>query len=371
VIAVVREPFSRAQPRVFADHAISFDDIFLAGLIGNDPFPSPDRNRLDGLIVDRDKVNERIRPVRRRLECRHIDNLVDEDAEIVQFPKHGAHKLQCAILSEKSHTMETPVALSIAGSDSSGGAGIQADMKTFTYFKVYAQTVVTCVVAEVPGKVLSIQPVEPRVVRDQLTLGLAHFPVAAIKTGMLYSAEIIDLICDLYESLPEDRRPYLVIDPVMIATSGDALAEPGALERYKARMFSLADLVTPNLDETAAILETPVNSLPGMREAAVELYRRYDAPFLLKGGHLKSSQAVDILIDSGGLHEFSEPYRSGISTHGTGCTYSAAIAANLALGQPLLEAVRVSKRYVTRAITDSFYWRTKTGDTSSLRHFWP
>jgi hydroxymethylpyrimidine/phosphomethylpyrimidine kinase len=267
--------------------------------------------------------------------------------------------------------METPVALSVAGSDSSGGAGIQADMKTFTYFKVYAQTVVTSVVAEVPGKVLSIQPIEPRVVWDQLTLGLAYFPVAAIKTGMLYSGEIIDLICDLYESLPADRRPFLVIDPVMIATSGDALVEPGALERYKARMFPLADLVTPNLDEAAAILQTQVDSLSAMREAATELYREYDAPFLLKGGHLKSSQAVDILIDSDGLHEFSESYRSGVSTHGTGCTYSAAIAANLALGRPLLEAVKVSKSYVTRAITDSFHWKTNTGKVSSLRHFWP
>ena len=267
--------------------------------------------------------------------------------------------------------METPVALSVAGSDSSGGAGIQADLKTFTYFKVYAQTVVTSVVAEVPGKVLSIQPIEPRVVRDQLTLALAHFPVAAIKTGMLYSSEIIELICELYESLPDDRRPYLVIDPVMIATSGDALVEPGALEQYKARMFPLADLITPNLDEAGAILKNQVDSLSGMREAAVELYRKYGAPFLLKGGHLKSSQAVDILIDSEGLHEFSEPYRPGVSTHGTGCTYSAAITANLALGQPLLEAVGVSKTYVTRAITDSFHWKTKTGEISSLRHFWP
>ena len=267
--------------------------------------------------------------------------------------------------------METPVALSVAGSDSSGGAGIQADLKTFTYFKVYAQTVVTSVVAEVPGKVLSIQPIEPGVVRDQLTLALAHFPVAAIKTGMLYSSEIIELICELYESLPDDRRPYLVVDPVMIATSGDALVEPGALEQYKARMFPLADLITPNLDEAGAILKNQVDSMSGMREAAVELYRKFGAPFLLKGGHLKSSQAVDILIDSEGLHEFSEPYRPGVSTHGTGCTYSAAITANLALGQSLLEAVRVSKTYITRAITDSFHWKTKTGEVSSLRHFWP
>ena len=120
--------------------------------------------------------------------------------------------------------METPVAVSIAGSDNSGGAGIQADLKTFTHFKVYAATVVTCVVAEVPGKVLSIHAVEPSVVRDQLNLTLTHFPVVAIKTGMLYSRETIDLVCDVFEALPQNERPFLVVDPVMIATSGDPIA---------------------------------------------------------------------------------------------------------------------------------------------------
>jgi len=246
--------------------------------------------------------------------------------------------------------MQIPVAVSIAGSDSSGGAGIQADLKTFTHFNVYVETVVTCVVAEVPGKVLSIQPVEPTVVRDQLSLSLTYFPVVAIKTGMLYSREIIDLICEVYEALPENERPFLVVDPVMIATSGDPLVLPGAFERYKARMFPLADLVTPNLDETAAILGTGLNTLSQMRDAATELYQEY---------HVH------------GLHEFSEPYRQGVATHGTGCTYSAAIAANLARGLPLKEAVRISKRYITRAINDSFHWNTKAGGVSALRHFWP
>jgi hydroxymethylpyrimidine/phosphomethylpyrimidine kinase len=266
--------------------------------------------------------------------------------------------------------METPVAVSIAGSDNSGGAGIQADLKTFAHFQVYAQTVVTCVVAEVPGKVLSIQPVELRVVRDQLELSLTHFPVATIKTGMLYSPDIIDLVCEVYEAFPHDQRPFLVVDPIMIASSGDPLVHPAAFERYKSRLFPLADLITPNLDEAAAILGATLDTLPQMHEAAVELYQQYHVPFLLKGGHLKSSQAVDVLIDFDGLHEFSEPYRHGVSTHGTGCTYSAAIAANLALGRPLREAVRVAKTYVTQAIHDSFCWSTKAGETSALRHFW-
>ena len=135
-------------------------------------------------------------------------------------------------------------------------------------------------------------------------------------------------------------------------------------------MFPLADLVTPNLDEASAILGTKLETLSQMREAAVELYQQYQVPFLLKGGHLKSTQAVDLLIDSDGLHEFSEPYRKGVSTHGTGCTFSAAIAANLALGLPLKEAVTVAKKYITRAINDSFHWNTKAGEMSALRHFW-
>jgi hydroxymethylpyrimidine/phosphomethylpyrimidine kinase len=266
--------------------------------------------------------------------------------------------------------METPVAVSIAGSDNSGGAGIQADLKTFTHFKVYAETVVTCVVAEVPGKVLSIQPVKHSVIRDQLHLSLTYFPVAAIKTGMLYSRETIDLVCETYEALPENDRPFLVVDPVMIATSGDPLIQTDALGRYKSRLFPLADLITPNLDEAAAILGTKLDTLSRMNDAAVALFREYGVPFLLKGGHLKTTQAVDLLIDFDGVHEFSEPYRHGIPTHGTGCSYSAAIAANLALGLPLLEAVGVTKKFITRAINDSFHWKTKAGDAYALRHFW-
>jgi hydroxymethylpyrimidine/phosphomethylpyrimidine kinase len=267
--------------------------------------------------------------------------------------------------------METPVAMTIAGSDNSGGAGIQADLNTFASFGVYGQTVVTCVVAEVPGKVLSIQPVGTSVIRDQLNLSLSHYPVLAIKTGMLYSREIIDLVCEAYESLPLNERPFLVVDPVMTATSGDPLVRLDTVEQYKSRLFPLANLVTPNLDEAAAILGIKLETLTEMRDAATDLYREYRVPFLLKGGHLKSSKAVDLLIDGDGLHEFSEPYLHGISTHGTGCTYSAAITANLSLGMPPKEAVRVAKTYVTRAIKDSFHWTTKKGETSALRHFWP
>src|SRR5205823_862923 len=167
----------------------------------------------------------------------------------------------------------------------------------FASFGVYGQTVVTCVVAEAPGKVLSIQPVETKVIRDQLSLSLSHYPVLAIKTGMLYSPEIIDLACEAYESLPLDGRHVLVVDPVIKATSGDPLVRDDAIEHYKSRLFPLANLVTPNLDEAAAILGVKLQSLSEMRDGGADLYRKYRVPFLLKGGHLRSSNAaVDLLI---------------------------------------------------------------------------
>jgi hydroxymethylpyrimidine/phosphomethylpyrimidine kinase len=265
--------------------------------------------------------------------------------------------------------METPVAVTVAGSDNSGGAGIQADLKTFTHFQVYGQTVVTCVVAEVPGKVSSIQAIEPRVIRDQLKLSVSYFPVRAIKTGMLYSAEIIELVCDVFEAIPLDQRPFLVVDPVLIAASGDPLVKPDAIQRYKSRLFPIANLITPNLDEAATILATRLETFRQMNEAGTELYQRFGVPFLMKGGHLKSAEAIDLLIDGDGTHQFSETFQHGIHTHGTGCTYSAAIAANLALGLTLKDSVGVAKKYITRAIGTSFHWKTRAGEVSALRHF--
>src|SRR5215472_2374250 len=148
--------------------------------------------------------------------------------------------LQWQISIGKSDSMLTPVALTIAGSDNSAGAGIQSDLKTFTHFGVYGQTVVTCVVAEVPGRVSRIQPVDLAVIREQLFLSLEYFPVSAIKTGMLLSPEVVDLVCDAIQSQPKARRPALVVDPVMAAGSGDPLLQSGARERYEDRLFPLA-----------------------------------------------------------------------------------------------------------------------------------
>jgi hydroxymethylpyrimidine/phosphomethylpyrimidine kinase len=262
-----------------------------------------------------------------------------------------------------------PVAVTIAGSDSSAGAGIQADLKTFTYFRVFGQSVVTCIVAEVPGKVQRIQSVEVETVRDQLILSLEYFPVRAIKTGMLYSKEIIGAVCDVLEAIPIEKRPALVVDPVMIASSGDRLLKTDALELYLHRLFPLATVVTPNRDETATIYGQTIEATAELERIGPELVRRYGTAFLLKGGHWPGDLAIDYLATKTGILRLSEPFVPAKSTHGTGCTLSAALAAGLALGDDLQAAARRAKLFVTRTIAGSMTWSGEHGPVSALKHW--
>jgi hydroxymethylpyrimidine/phosphomethylpyrimidine kinase len=254
-----------------------------------------------------------------------------------------------------------PVALTIAGSDSSAGAGIQADLKTFSALGVYGLTAVTCVVAETPGKVSRIEPVSAEMVRQQLRLLLTNFPVAAIKTGLLCSSEIVSVVIKTMNDFARKRFP-LVVDPVMIATSGDQLLRPDAVELYEKELFPLATLITPNLDEAGTLLAAKINDRQTMEEAGLALAKRYGVPVLLKGGHLAGESAVDLLFHDGTLTEFAAPFVRGVATHGTGCTYSAAITAGLAAGLSLENAVRRAKTFVTAAIRNHFHWKTQTGD---------
>lgn len=261
-----------------------------------------------------------------------------------------------------------PVALTIAGSDNSAGAGVQADLKTFTAHGVYGLTAVTCVVAEIPGKVSVIQPVEAHIVREQIRLSLEAFPVAAVKTGMLYSREIIALVA---EALADSRVP-LVVDPVTVASSGDPLLQDDAVEWYRTRLFPLAALVTPNIDEARVLLGGgPIRNAEELRAAGQRLADEFRTAFLMKGGHLGGDMAVDILCQPDGVtHEFSAPFTPGVSTHGTGCTYSAAITAGLAQRLDLLTAVARAKRYVSAAIGEFFRWKHAGRRVDALRH-WP
>lgn len=259
---------------------------------------------------------------------------------------------------------QRPVVLTVAGSDNSAGAGAQADLKTFSYFGCYGLTAITCVVAEVPGRVTSIQAIRPRIVAEQIALNLEAFPVVALKTGMLYSAGIIAAVAEVFEE--KIHRPLsIIIDPVMVASSGDPLLKPSALNAYRKRLLPLASLVTPNLDELKILSGREVRNLSEMKEAGRALVERYGCPFLLKGGHLHGPRAVDVLMDVNGFEEFSAPFLPGVGTHGTGCTYAAAIVANLAQGHSLSQAVGVAKTYVTAALTERLCW----GKTEALEHF--
>ncbi len=254
-----------------------------------------------------------------------------------------------------------PVTLTIAGSDNSAGAGAQADLKTFSYFGCYGLTAITCVVAEVPGRVAAIQPVRHLIVGGQIALSFEAFPVAAVKTGMLYSTAVIETVA---EKLSGAGVP-LVIDPVMVASSGDRLLKKSAVAAYRELLFPLATLITPNLDELAILAGRQVGNLSEMQDAGRALVDTYGTAFLLKGGHLRGRQAVDYLATARGMEEFSAPFVRGVETHGTGCTYSAAITANLAHRRSLSSSVRAAKEYITSAISGSLRW----GRTSALDHF--
>jgi len=225
---------------------------------------------------------------------------------------------------------------------------------TITALGGYAQTAITCVVAEVPGRVEAIQAVRPSIVAAQIRMSLGAFPVAAIKTGMLYSTPIIRAVAAEFERCKS--LPPLVVDPVMVATSGDPLLKKSAIVAYEELLFPKATLVTPNLDELRVLSGMPCGNPDEIREAGALLVARHGVAFLLKGGHLLSRRAVDILATAGGFLEFSAPFHRGVGTHGTGCAFSAAIATGLAQGLALTEAVARAKEFITRAISGSFRW---------------
>lgn len=264
-----------------------------------------------------------------------------------------------------SRASSPPVALTIAGSDNSCGAGIQADLKTFTAFGVYGLTAVTCVVSEVPGRVEHVQAVRPDVLRSQIRMLFDAYPVAAVKTGMLFSRALLRVVSE--ELADRLGRFHLVVDPVMVASSGDPLLNPDAVRAYEHELFPMADVITPNLDEAAVLLGRKIRSRRAMDGAADELRAKYGAAVLLKGGHLRGSRAVDVLCDGKGIHEFVLPYLPGRETHGSGCTLSSAVAAGLARGRSLRIAVADAKKFLHRAIARQLAWRRGPVRTAALR----
>jgi hydroxymethylpyrimidine/phosphomethylpyrimidine kinase len=252
-----------------------------------------------------------------------------------------------------------PVALSIAGSDCSAGAGLQADLKTFQHHQVFGLTAVTCVVAETPAVVRSVHAVPPAILQDQLRVMLEAFPIAAIKTGMLFSKAHIVAVTEI---LSDYRDIPLVIDPVMIASSGAPLLEQNAVAAYKERLFPLATLITPNLDEAEVLWGYPVRDETAMERAASDLSARHGCAVLLKGGHLAEPVCADLLWDDGLPEWFRSERIEGAASHGTGCTLSAAITAHLAKGEDLYQAVQAAKAYLGQTLARCFAW----GDMAAL-----
>ena len=257
-----------------------------------------------------------------------------------------------------------PIALTIAGSDSGGGAGIQADLKTFASLGVHGTCAITCITAQNPEGVRGIQACRPEIVRQQMEAVFAELPPAAVKTGMLYSTEIIRAVAAFFKS---GSRPALVVDPVMVATSGARLHKPSAIDLLKRELLPLATLVTPNLDEAEILVGEKLRSVEDLRAAARVLHGRFGCAALVKGGHLRGlKEAVDIFYDGKEELLLSAPFVRGVSTHGTGCTYSAAVAGWLARGCSLTQAVEQAKEYITQAIAGS---RVAAGH-SVLNSFW-
>jgi hydroxymethylpyrimidine/phosphomethylpyrimidine kinase len=258
--------------------------------------------------------------------------------------------------------MLIPKALTIAGSDSGGGAGIQADLKTFSAFRVFGTSVITAVTAQNSLGVQGVENLPPAFVAQQLRSVLSDFGTDAAKCGMLSTAPIIEAVAATLREWPIER---LVVDPVMVAKAGAPLLEPDARRALIERILPLALVVTPNLPEAEALAGLPVVERADMEEAARRIHRLGPRAVLVKGGHLKG-EAVDVLWDGRSLTAFSAPRVDSPNTHGTGCTLSAGIAAGLARGRPLGDAIRDAKAYVTRAIREGF---TAGKGVGQLRHF--
>ena len=243
---------------------------------------------------------------------------------------------------------ELPVALTIAGSDSGAGAGVQADLLTFAAHGVFGTTAITCLTAQNPDGVTAIEVLPPAFVQEEIRQVHRYFKLRALKTGMLHSAGIVTAVADFLRA-----QPWIpaVVDPVMVATSGAALLDSGALAAVREKLLPAAFLVTPNLDEVAVLLGEKPATAAAMVTAARKLAETYGVAFLVKGGHLSGDEIADVLAKpTGDVRMYTSRRVQGVNTHGSGCTLSAAVAANLAKGMVLDDAVEAARGYLLRAL---------------------
>ncbi|HLE71011.1 MAG TPA: bifunctional hydroxymethylpyrimidine kinase/phosphomethylpyrimidine kinase [Vicinamibacteria bacterium] len=247
--------------------------------------------------------------------------------------------------------MRPAVALTIAGSDSGGGAGIQADLKTFAAHGVFGTSAVTAVTAQNTVAVTGIEELSPKLVGLQIDAVVSDIGVDAVKTGMLSSRSLIEIVA---RKLEEHRLVKTVVDPVMVAKSGARLLDPAAVEALAGDLLPRALVVTPNLPEAESFVGFPLEDEASILEAAKRIVEMGAKAALVKGGHGKGAESVDVLYYRGRFRHYRGPRIPTKNTHGTGCTFSAAIAAELALDRELEEAVERAKGYVTRAISEAF-----------------
>lgn len=241
-----------------------------------------------------------------------------------------------------------PCALTVAGSDSGAGAGIQADLLTFAALGVFGTTAITSLTAQNPRGVSAVHAAPASFVREQIEAVTRFFPLRGAKTGMLFNREIVDSVAKFFRGKP---RIKLVVDPVMVSTSGSPLLQPDATAALAERLFPLATVITPNLDEAAVLLGRNPGRGRELARAAADLAARFGTAVLLKGGHLRGGRLDDVLATPDGrVRVYSGSRIDGVDTHGSGCTLSAAIAAHLARGRTLDEAVAAARRYVRRGM---------------------
>jgi len=263
-----------------------------------------------------------------------------------------------------------PTALTIAGSDSGGGAGIQADLKTFAAHGVYGTSAITALTAQNTIGVTGVHAVPDDFVTAQIEAIVSDLGCDAVKTGMLANSTIVEAVAAAIEAL---ELPNLVVDPVMVAKSGDHLLDEEAVHALRWTLLRLARVVTPNIPEAEVLAKMSITSVADMKEAARRIAMLKPSAVVIKGGHLAGPEVVDILLEKGAFHEWVGPRIEGPNTHGTGCTFASAIAAHLAKGAALSDAVPAAKAYVEGAIRNGIplgrghrpldhFWNVKRAD---------
>ena len=267
-----------------------------------------------------------------------------------------------------SHPERVPRAMTIAGSDSGGGAGVQADLKTFAALGVFGTSALTAVTAQNTTGVTAVQEVDLDVIAAQIDAIVSDIGVDATKTGMLSSAAIVQLVA---QKVSEHGLSPLVVDPVMVAATGARLLHEGAVSAIMAELLPLATVVTPNIPEAEAMLGREIKNVAGMRDAARAIHAFGPQCVVVKGGHLeRSADSPDVLFDGTGFTEFPGRRIRTTSNHGTGCTFASAVAAGLAHGRPVEQAVADAKAYVTAAIESAFPVGRGHGPLNHFHGWW-